>query len=116
MPESLNSKKDTLSVLYNSGKTKWNLETIHKLMGETFFLQRIDINRGSLVSDLVMECPFLFHFYGMKAHITDLMSFDLEELILNHGVKIMVLWVSKIANCNMYAGYQEHAGVVEFKE
>ena len=57
MPESLNSKKDTLSVLYNSGKTKWNLETIHKLMGETFFLQRIDINRGSLVSDLVKGMP-----------------------------------------------------------
>ena len=93
--ESLNSKKDALLTMYNSDEPKWNLQTIHKLMGETFFLQRIDINKGSLVSDLVKEWPFLFHFYGMKAHISDLMSVDMEELIVTPKIKRVLAFLMK---------------------
>lgn len=59
----------------------WDIEAIRVLMKLTYTSQRRDINGGMTAAQLKCEWPFLFEPVGLLAHASELLEFDVRDVM-----------------------------------
>lgn len=106
--ESLDSKKKFL-------KEKKNDEMI-KLLTDTYFLQRQDINNGLKMENLVKEWPFLFVDIGMLYHFKLLTNIDIMNTLENSMIvkgKEIIYFLSSCRKKNFIFNHEINEDISE---
>lgn len=101
---SQDTKKEEMKIMFRQGPLCYKSSNFVALLNETYYTQRIEINKKQPTSYLIAEWPLLFTAEGFLNHFNTLVGIDIVEkfhsALVNKGGRIAKYILTKPAGCN----------------